>query len=106
MHAETDGDARVWAAPCDEQAPAPDAVRRRQVQMVPAKVCHQDLVHVQNVRWPWTLDETYVHVLSQILHSSQDHAHCMLQCLMVTLCLLRVEELDLTYKLGEIINIH
>ena len=42
---------------------------------------------------PQTLDETYARVLSQIPHSSQDHAQRMLQCLMVTLRPLRVEEL-------------
>ena len=41
---------------------------------------------------PQTLDETYARVLSQIPQGSQDHAHRMLQCLMVALRPLRVEE--------------
>ncbi|KAN0142132.1 Ankyrin repeat-containing domain protein [Lactarius tabidus] len=43
-------------------------------------------------RLPRTLDETYACVLSQIPQESQDHAHRMLQCLMVALRPLRVEE--------------
>ena len=42
---------------------------------------------------PQTLDETYARVLSQIPQGSQDHAHRMLQCLMVAIRPLRVEEL-------------
>ena len=41
---------------------------------------------------PQTLDETYARVLSQIPQGSQDHAHRMLQCLMVAIRPLRVEE--------------
>ena len=41
---------------------------------------------------PQTLDETYARVLSQIPQGSQDHAHRMLQCLMVALRPLRVDE--------------
>ena len=41
---------------------------------------------------PQTLDETYANVLNQIPQGSRDHAHRMLQCLMVALRPLRVEE--------------
>ena len=41
---------------------------------------------------PQTLDDTYMRVLSQIPQGSQDHAHHMLQCLMVAIRPLRVEE--------------
>ena len=41
---------------------------------------------------PQTLDETYASVLNQIPQGSRDHAHRMLQCLMVALRPLRVEE--------------
>jgi ankyrin repeat protein len=42
---------------------------------------------------PETLDETYARVLSQIPPVNQAHAHRMLQCLMVAVRPLRVEEL-------------
>jgi hypothetical protein len=42
---------------------------------------------------PETLDETYARVLSQIPQVNQEHAHRMLQCLMVAVRPLRVEEL-------------
>ncbi|KAH9003818.1 ankyrin repeat-containing domain protein [Lactarius hatsudake] len=42
---------------------------------------------------PDTLDETYARVLSQIPQASQAHAHRLLQCLMVAVRPLRVEEL-------------
>ena len=42
---------------------------------------------------PKSLDETYVRVLRQIPLASQAHAHRMLQCLMVAVRPLRVEEL-------------
>ena len=44
-------------------------------------------------RLPESLDETYVHVLRQIPQVNQAHAHRMLQCLMVAVRPLRVEEL-------------
>src|SRR6266702_4018806 len=44
-------------------------------------------------RLPETLDETYARVLSQIPQANQAHAHRMLQCLMVAIRPLRVEEL-------------
>src|SRR6266702_1061033 len=42
---------------------------------------------------PKSLDETYVRVLSQIPQANQAHAHRMLQCLVVAVRPLRVEEL-------------
>jgi hypothetical protein len=42
---------------------------------------------------PQSLDETYVRVLSQISQANQAHAHRMLQCLLVAVRPLRVEEL-------------
>jgi ankyrin repeat protein len=42
---------------------------------------------------PESLDETYVRVLSQIPQTNQAHAHRMLQCLLVAVRPLRVEEL-------------
>ena len=42
---------------------------------------------------PQSLDETYVRVLSQISQMNQAHAHRMLQCLLVAVRPLRVEEL-------------
>ena len=42
---------------------------------------------------PESLDETYLRVLSQIPQANQEHAHRMLQCLMVAVRPLRVEEL-------------
>ena len=42
---------------------------------------------------PKSLDETYVRVLRQIPQANQAHAHRMLQCLMVAVRPLRVEEL-------------
>lgn len=42
---------------------------------------------------PESLDETYLRVLSQIPQANQAHAHRMLQCLMVAVRPLRVEEL-------------
>jgi ankyrin repeat protein len=42
---------------------------------------------------PESLDETYLRVLSQIPQTNQAHAHRMLQCLMVAIRPLRVEEL-------------
>jgi ankyrin repeat protein len=42
---------------------------------------------------PKSLDETYVRVLRQISHTNQAHAHRMLQCLMVAVRPLYVEEL-------------
>ena len=42
---------------------------------------------------PESLDETYVRVLCQISRANQGHAHRMLQCLMVAVRPLRVEEL-------------
>ena len=42
---------------------------------------------------PKSLDETYVRVLSQIPQSNQEHAHRMLQCLVVAVRPLLVEEL-------------
>src|SRR6266702_7364576 len=44
-------------------------------------------------RLPETLDETYARVLSQIPQANQAHAHRLLQCLMVAIRPLRVEEL-------------
>jgi ankyrin repeat protein len=42
---------------------------------------------------PESLDETYVRMLSQIPQANQAHAHRMLQCLLVSIRPLRVEEL-------------
>ena len=42
---------------------------------------------------PQSLDETYVRVLNQISQANQAHAHRMLQCLLVAVRPLRVEEL-------------
>src|SRR6266702_714014 len=42
---------------------------------------------------PESLDETYARVLSQITQANQAHAHRLLQCLMVAVRPLRVEEL-------------
>jgi ankyrin repeat protein len=42
---------------------------------------------------PESLDATYLHVLSQIPQANQAHAHRLLQCLMVAVRPLRVEEL-------------
>jgi hypothetical protein len=42
---------------------------------------------------PETLDETYAHVLRHINKGNRAHAHRMLQCLMVAVRPLRVEEL-------------
>ena len=42
---------------------------------------------------PESLDETYMRVLSQIPQTNQAHAHRMLQCLLVAIRPLRVEEL-------------
>ena len=42
---------------------------------------------------PKSLDENYLHVLSQIPQANQAHAHRMLQCLVVAVRPLRVEEL-------------
>ena len=54
-------------------------------------------------RLPRTLDETYARVLSQIPLGSQEHAHRMLQCLMVAVRPLRVEELAelLAFEFGQ-----
>jgi ankyrin repeat protein len=50
------------------------------------------------------LDETYARVLSQIPQGSQEHAHRMLQCLMVAVRPLRVEELAelLAFEFGTV----
>ena len=42
---------------------------------------------------PESLDDTYLHVLRQIPQANKEHAHRMLQCLMVAVRPLRVEEL-------------
>ena len=42
---------------------------------------------------PESLDDTYLHVLRRIPQANQAHAHRMLQCLMVAVRPLRVEEL-------------
>jgi ankyrin repeat protein len=52
---------------------------------------------------PESLDDTYLHVLRQIPQANQAHAHRMLQCLMVAVRPLRVEELAevLAFKFDE-----
>ena len=42
---------------------------------------------------PESLDETYLHVLRQIPQANKEHAHRMLQCILVAVRPLRVEEL-------------
>ena len=52
---------------------------------------------------PESLDDTYLHVLRQIPQANQAHAHRMLQCILVALRPLRVEELAevLAFDFGE-----
>ena len=52
---------------------------------------------------PESLDDTYLHVLRQIPQANQAHAHRMLQCILVALRPLRVEELAevLAFEFGE-----
>jgi ankyrin repeat protein len=53
---------------------------------------------------PRTLDETYARVLSQIPQGRQGHAHRMMQCLLVAVRPLRVEELAelLSFEFGAV----